>query len=144
MEFSRRALILFCASALTSTVTEASDDADLLQLIESLRTAMQTKNKVQLEILCHDQLSYGHSSGKIDDKAGFIAGAISPKWHWISLDFLDPSTKTAGDLAITRMTLVGVYEVDGGKQIPIKDGVVMVWRRESGQRKLIVRQAYKI
>ena len=144
VEFSRRALILFCASVLTSTVIEAAEDADFAQLVELLRTAMQTKNKVELEILCHDQLSYGHSSGKIDDKAGFIAGAISPKWRWISLDFLDPSTKTVGDLAISRMTLAGVYEVEGGKQITIKDGVVMVWRRESGQWKLIVRQAYKI
>jgi ketosteroid isomerase-like protein len=144
MEFTRRALILFCAWVLTSTVSKAAEGADLVQLVESLRAAMQTKDKVQLEMLCHDQLSYGHSSGKIDDKSGFIAGATSTKWHWISLDFLDPSTKIAGDLAISRTTLAGVYEVDGGKQISIKDGVVMVWRRESGQWKLIVRQAYKI
>ena len=98
MEFTRRALILFCASALTSTPSKAAEGADPVQLVESLRAAMQTKDKVQLEMLCHDQLSYGHSSGKVDDKSGFIAGAISPKWRWISLDFLDPSTKIAGDL----------------------------------------------
>ena len=144
MEFARRALILFCASTMIGTVVEAAEDADLAQLVESLRTAMETKNKAQLEVLCHDQLSYGHSSGKIDDKAGFIAGAVSPKWRWLSLDFLNSSTKVTGDLAISRVTLTGVYEVEGGKQIAIKDGVVMVWHRESGHWRLIVRQAYKV
>ncbi|MCS3447266.1 MULTISPECIES: nuclear transport factor 2 family protein [Bradyrhizobium] len=137
-------MILLCATTLANTVAKAGDDGDLAQLIESLRTAKQTKNKMQLENLCDDHLSYGHSSGKIDDKAAFVAGAMSPKWRWISLDFLDSRTKTAGDLAISRMTLAGTYEVDGSKQISIKDGVVMVWRRESGQWKLFLRQAYKI
>ena len=144
MRFDRRVLLFFCASVLTSTVVKAADDADLATLIEALRTAMQTKDKLQLEAICHDQLSYGHSSGKVDDKPSFIAAAISPKWRWLSLDFMDPSTKTAGDLAISRTTLGGVYELEGGKQVSIKDGVVMVWRWESGQWKLIVRQAYKI
>lgn len=49
---------------------------------------MLAKDKTQFNALCADELTYGHSSGKVESKAEFILGAISPKWHWNTLEFV--------------------------------------------------------
>ena len=147
MTFSRRDLATILAfsglSALTPTASiRAEDDAAIDQAIQALRQAMLAKDKAQLEVLCAEELTYGHSSGKIENKVEFIAGATNPNWHWNTLDFVQTNTKMSGDIGIARAVLTGVYEA-GGKVIPIKDGVLMVWQRQGGQWKLIERQAYK-
>ena len=147
MTFSRRDLATILAfsglSVLSPTASiAAEDDAVIGQAIEAFRQAMLAKDKAQFEVLCADDLTYGHSSGKIENKMEFIAGATNPNWHWNTLDFVQTNTKMSGDIGIARAVLTGVYEA-GGKVIPIKDGVLMVWQRQGGQLKLIERQAYK-
>ena len=146
MTFDRRALLkIACASGLTALAApvEAADDGTLVQSIEALRKAMLAKDKGQFEILCADELSYGHSSGKLESKAEFIRGATSPKWHWRSLEFVQPSTKLVGDAGIARSIMSGAYEIEGGTVKSISDGVLMVWQRQGSQWRLIARQAYK-
>ena len=147
MTFSRRDLATILAfsglSALTPTASiGAEDDAAIDQAIQALRQAMLAKDKAQFEVLCADDLTYGHSSGKIENKMEFIASATNPNWHWNTLDFVQTNTKMSGDIGIGRAVLTGVYEA-GAKVIPIKDSVLMVWQRQGGQWKLIERQAYK-
>jgi hypothetical protein len=146
MTFDRRALLkVACASGLTALAAsvEAADDGTLVQSIEALRKAMMAKDKGQFEILCADELTYGHSSGKLESKAEFITGATSPKWHWKSLEFVQPSTKLVGDAGIARSIMTGAYEIEGGTIKSISDGVLMVWQRQGSQWRLIARQAYK-
>ncbi len=146
MTLDRRALVkILCASGLTvlAASAEAGDDAALTQSIEALRKTMLAKDKSQFEMLCADELTYGHSSGKLESKAEFITGATSPKWHWKSLEFVQPSTKVVGDTGIARVIMTGVYEIEGGKVTSINDGVLMVWQRQGSQWKLLARQAYK-
>jgi ketosteroid isomerase-like protein len=148
MIFSRRSLpiILACSglSVLTSTASIAAEhDVAIDQAIEALRQAMLAKDKAQLDMLCADNLTYGHSSGKVDNKMEFIESATNPNWHWNTLDFVQTHTKLSGDIGIGRAVLSGAYEA-AGKVIAIKDSVLMVWQRQDGRWKLIERQAYKI
>jgi hypothetical protein len=146
MTLDRRALLrIACASGLTALVApvEAADDGTLGEPIEALRKAMLSKDKGQFEMLCADELTYGHSSGKLETKAEFITGATSPKWHWKSLEFLQLSTKLVGDAGIARSIMTGAYEIEGGTVKSISDGVLMVWQRQGSQWRLIARQAYK-
>jgi hypothetical protein len=143
---NRRTLtkILFASSlTLMAVSAEAGEEALLTQSIEALRKAMLAKDKGEFEKLCADELTYGHSSGKTENKAEFITGAISPKWHWKSLEFVPATMKVVGDIGIARVTMNGVYEVEGGKVSSINDSVLMVWRWQEGQWKLLARQAYK-
>ena len=104
---------------------------------------MLAKDKAQFEVLCADDLTYGHFSGKIENKLEFIASATNPNWHWNTLHFVQTNINMSGDIGIGRAVLTGVYEA-GAKVIPIEDSVLMVWGRQVGQWKLIERQAYKI
>ena len=128
---------------LVALSVEAREETVLTQSIEALRRAMVAKDKSEFEKLCADELTYGHSSGKIDNKAEFITGAISPRWRWNSLEFAPVSTRVVGDFGIARVTMSGTYEVEGGKVTSINDHVLMVWRWQDGQWKLLARQAYK-
>jgi len=146
MTLARRALLkMACASGLIAVgaPVEAADDGTLVQSIEALRKAMLVKDKEQFELLCADALTYGHSSGKTESKAEFITGATSSKWHWKSLEFVQPSTRIVGDAGIVRSIMTGAYEIEGGTVKSISDGVLMVWQRQGNQWRLIARQAYK-
>lgn len=82
MTINRRTLveILFASSlTLVAVSAEAGEEALLTQSLEALRNAMLTEDKGEFERLCADELTYGHSSGKTDNKAEFITGAASPK-----------------------------------------------------------------
>jgi hypothetical protein len=146
MTLDRRALLkIACASGVTTLAApvKAAGDGTLVQSIEALRKAMLAKDKGQFELLCADELTYGHSSGKLESKAEFITGATSPKWHWKSLEFVQTSTKLVGDAGIARAIMTGAYEIEGGTVKSISDGVLMVWQKQGSQWRLIARQAYK-
>ena len=146
MTLDRRVLLkVACASGLTALVApvEAADDETLVESIEAFRRAMLAKDKGQFEILCADELTHGHSSGKLETKAEFITGATSSKWHWKSLEFVQQRTKLVGDTGIARSIMTGAYEIEGGTVKSISDGVLMVWQRQEGQWRLVARQAYK-
>jgi Domain of unknown function (DUF4440) len=148
MTFSRRTLAtILCASGLTALATTASadngDDAALAQSVEALRNAMFGKDANQFDLLCADQLTYGHSSGQIQNKVEFITGAANPKWHWRSLEFAKPDIKIIGDIGIARVVMIGVFENTEGKATSINDGVLMVWQRQGNRWKLLARQAFK-
>jgi Domain of unknown function (DUF4440) len=122
---------------------ESADEAGLEKSVEAFRKAMLANDKSQFEMLCADQLSYGHSSGKLQDKAEFIADATSGKSHWKSLTFSKQTHKVAGDDGIARFILTGETESEG-KLNPVNIGVLMVWQKQNNQWKLLARQAYKI
>jgi len=121
----------------------AKDEASLAQAVEAFRVAMQKSDKAAFEQLCSNALSYGHSSGKVEDKATFIANATNGKSAWESIAFKDLSNKTSHDLGISRFILTGESESEG-KTNAINIGVLMVWREEEDSWKLLARQAYKL
>jgi hypothetical protein len=122
---------------------KAKDEASVTQAVEAFRVAMQKSDKAQFEALCSNQLSYGHSSGKVEDKTTFIANATNGRSVWKSISFKDVTNKVTGHDAISRFTLVGETESEG-KTTPINIGVLMVWREEDDHWKLLARQAYKL
>jgi len=96
-----------------------------------------------LEQLCADQMSYGHSAGRIETKAQFITASTSGKSTWNFINLSDQSVNAVGDSAIARHILIGETLSDG-KTTAIKIGILMVWQKQSGEWRLLARQAYRI
>lgn len=152
MQTNRRAL---AAAALLSTValgTSAAladdkkgmlNDASVATATEAFRVAMHKADRAAFDMLCSSDLSYGHSAGRIETKAEFIAASTSGKSVWKSIAFNDVTAKAVGKEAISRFTLIGQTESEG-KTNDIKIGVLMVWREEGGAWKLLARQAFRI
>ena len=123
--------------------SKKKDDASVAAAVEAFRVAMLKADKTAFEQLCSDHLSYGHSAGKIETKAEFIAASTSGKSVWKSIAFNDVTNKALDDEAISRFILIGQTESEG-KTNDIKIGVLMVWREEKDHWKLLARQAFKI
>ena len=87
-----------------SVVAESAEEAVVAQAVEALRKAMFTQEKSQLEALCAEQLSYGHSDGRVEDKAQFINGVMTRKSILKSLVLSDHTIAIVGNNAIARHT----------------------------------------
>ncbi len=75
------ALALSIQNLLASSpaLAEAGDEAAVKQNVEALREALLKADKAQLERLSADQLSYGHSDGRVQNKAEFVDGVMTRK-----------------------------------------------------------------
>ena len=104
---------------------------------------MLKADRAQFEALTADQLSYGHSAGRVETKAQFIDAATSGRSTWKFITLTDQTTQIVGTTAIVRHTLTGETERDG-KANPVKIGVLMVWHKPDGQWQLLARQAVRL
>ena len=121
---------------------QAADEQMPAEIVEAFRKAMIAGDHGAFDALCAAQLSYGHSTGKIQTKEEFIADATSGKAKWKVLEFVNVRNTVAGPNAISRFTLTGELESDG-KIIPIGIGVLMVWQKQGNAWKLLARQGFK-
>jgi ketosteroid isomerase-like protein len=148
MSLTRRHLALAGAAALgtsrllAGTPAFADSAEDVSQAVEALRKAMLAADAAQLSALVHDRLSYGHSSGKLQDKADFIDVIVSKKTIYKSITLSEPGVAVVGNNAIARHVFDGETESDG-KLGSAHIGVLQVWLKD-GSWKLLARQAYKI
>src|SRR5947209_1133338 len=131
--------LLFSSPALA----EPADEAAVKQNVDALREALLKADKAQLERLTAEQLSYGHSDGRVQNKAEFIDGVIARKATVKSLKFPDLKVAVAGDAAIARHLYEAESEMDG-KTTNTKIGILEVWQKQGGNWKLLSRQGYKL
>ena len=151
MFMSRRRLITTAALTLAASTVATSfagwaspaDEAALAKAVDTLRTAMLAADKAQLLALASDKLSYGHSSGKLENKAEYADAIAGKKAVFKTLEFKDQTVAVTGNTAIVRNTFVSDVEVDG-KVTPVKVGVMQVWQKEGEAWKLFARQAFKL
>lgn len=119
------------------------DQAAVEQAVEQLRLAMINPTKAKLDDLVTDQLSYGHSSGKIEDKAAFEEALLSGASDFVSINLVDQSVTVVDETALVRHKLLGETLTDG-KPGQVKLSVLLVWIKQKGSWKLLARQAVKI
>jgi ketosteroid isomerase-like protein len=150
MTMSRRLATTFSMGAglaliagLTNPARAAADEASVARAVEAYRKAILTKDKAALEALCAPQLSYGHSSGVIQNKEEFVAGTVNSKAVTKSLEFSNTWNSVVGDNAISRFIWTSESETDG-KLAQTKIGVMIVWVQQGGAWKILARQAYKL
>jgi Domain of unknown function (DUF4440) len=126
----------------SAAVAESADEAAVAQAIEALRKAFVGQEKTQLEALCAEQLSYGHSDGRVENKAQFINGVMTRKAILKSLTLSDHTIAIAGTAAIARHTWASESETDG-KPTSTKIGILQVWQKQDGTWKLLARQSVR-
>jgi len=150
MEMSRRDLaaagaLAFAAASLAmpSESNAAEDEAAVTKSVDDMRKAQLTQDKAKIEALCADQLSYGHSSGVVQDKAEMVNGVMTRKSKVHSIEYPELKVTVAGPAAIARHLYVSESETDG-KASTTKIGVLEVWHKQADGWKLLARQGYKL
>ena len=138
-------LILFFTlfTGMQTVYAQSGEEAAVAQAVESLRKAMFARDAKGFEALISENVSYGHSAGRIENKKEFIAAALKNKSVMKSLAFTDQTVKVTGNSAVVRNTYNAESELDG-KANTTKIGVLLVWAKEGDTWRLYARQAYRL
>ncbi len=124
-------------------MAQNKEEAAVTAAVENLRKAMIDGDKAGLQNITADQLSYGHSSGKVEDKATFVDNIVTGKSDFVTIDLTNQTIAISGDAAIVRHTLAATTN-DGGNPGSVKLNILLIWQKQKGQWKLLARQAVKI
>ncbi|MGV3684800.1 MAG: nuclear transport factor 2 family protein [Daejeonella sp.] len=130
------------AVAATATATPEDEQA-VATAVDSLNKSIVNPEKSRLENIASDALSYGHSGGKVQNKAEFVDDLINGPFDFQSVDAADQTIAVSGDNAIVRHTFIA-KATNAGAPTDIKIGILLVLRKENGDWKLLARQAFKL
>ena len=132
------------ALAVLPTIARAdsADEAAVRKAIDDLSKAILAADKAKLEALVADQLSYGHSAGRLETKKEFVDVIAGKKTIYKSITLNEPTVTVVGNNAIARHVFVVETETDG-KPSQSKVGVMQVWVKDGGAWKLLARQAFR-
>src|SRR6266545_4668437 len=96
---------IMLTGAINTTFAQGKDSTAVAAAVETMRKAMIDADKANLQKITDDQLSYGHSSGRVEDKATFIDNIVTGKSDFVTIDLTNQTIAVAGDAAIVRHTL---------------------------------------
>ena len=111
--------------------------------VESLKNAMISGSREQLQNIAADQLMYGHSGGKVEDKAAFVEAIASGKSDFVTIDLTEQTIKVSGKTAVVRHKL-SAQTNDGGKPGSVNLVIMLTFAKQSGNWKLLGRQAVRL
>lgn len=135
-------LSLFLFICVSTALAQNKAEKQVAQAVENLRQAMIDGDRMALEKIADQSLSYGHSSGQLDDKKEFVEKLVSGRSDFVSIALTEQTIIVSGNTAIVRHTLSAETN-DGGKPGQVKLKVLLVWQKNGGQWKLLARQAVK-
>lgn len=142
----RGAIALGAALALSAVIplaAHAGDAEDIAAAVEKLRAAMLAGDGAVLDSLTDDKLSYGHSNGRTETKAEFVA-SLAGKNSFKSLELTRHVVEVSGDNAIARHVFDSVNNLPDGKTSTAYITVLQVWKKSGGAWKLFARQSAPI
>lgn len=113
------------------------------ETVEKLRLAMISGNRAELTNIASDKLTYGHSSGKIENKAEFVDVLATKKSDFVTITLSNQTVEVEGNTAIVRHVLDADTN-DGGKPGKVHLGILLVFNKDNSGWKLIARQAVKL
>ena len=119
--------------------------------IEEVQQAVLIFNKAMVDStvelmkgLCAEELTYGHSSGLIQNKAEFIDDIVNGPFDFISLEAPEQTIHISGNTAIVRHIFLA-KGTNAGEPVDVRIGNMQVYQKDKdGKLKLLARQAYKL
>ena len=127
----------------TFLMAQSKDEKSLSDAVDILIQAMIRADKPVLESLTADDLSYGHSIGKIENKTQFIDAVVIGPFDYLSGNISDQTIKITKDVGVVRDVFTFKYK-NNTEEGEMKLGVLLVWQKQSGKWKLLARQGYKL
>ena len=118
----------------------SNDATAVTQAVEALHAAITCVDTAELTRLTVDELTYGHSSGRLETKAEFIEAIRSGKSGFSEIAISNQTVSVIDNVAMVRHVFQGKTLAGGGNKI----GVLTIWLRRQDQWKLIARQAVKL
>lgn len=132
-------LIAFLALSSTLSFAQSKKETAVADAVKQLTEALLSGDRESLAAIAADELTYGHSSGTIEDKAAFVEAVASGKTDFTKIDISDQTISVVGKIALVRHKM----SADLG-EVHVGLGILTVWAKQKGGWKLLARQAYRI
>jgi ketosteroid isomerase-like protein len=137
--------ILTFLLTLSISVAFAQAEKEVETAIQNLKTAMLAEDADALRNLTSPNLTYGHSSGVIENQAEFLAVFAAKKTDYQKWEISDQTITFHGkDLAIVRHRVKAEIAGANGQINKLDIGLLMIWTKEKGSWKLLARQAFRL
>ena len=136
-------LLMLLTLSGNTAFTQSKDESRVAGRVLELRRAMIDGDRKALETLTSDRLSYGHSSGLVEDKAAFIKKLVTGESDFVNMELSDQTVSVSGQTAIVRHRLDAEIK-DGGKPSKVRLQVLLVWQKHGGDWRLLARQAIRL
>lgn len=122
---------------------QSPDEAAVARAVDALSKAMIAADKGALESLTAEELSYGHSSPKVDTRASYVDSIVTGKSAFKTIDLTRQTIQVVGDIAIVRAHFSSDI-VPEGNAGHVELEMLMIWQKRGGAWKLLARQAFKV
>jgi hypothetical protein len=127
------------------TQTSPISQEDITAAVGQFIQAMLTADESILQSILSDDLVFGHSGGKVQNKSEFIAEILSKDpFTYLHIETLDQTIQLAGDAAIVRHIFTAETKNVNDEQGSLRVGNMMVWKVDNGNLRLLARQAYRL
>ena len=111
--------------------------------VTRLVNLMIKPDSLALDKMILSNLSYGHSSGKVQTKQEFIHSLLSAESDFVDIDIANQTIIIQNKTALVRHTLSAKTN---DKNVPgnVKLYILLIWSKEKTDWKLLGRQAVKV
>ena len=137
---------LFAVVVLMLVTTVSAQKAgknNLEETMRQFREAMITADSIKLVELVSEKLSYGHSSGVVDNKNAFIRKLVSGQSDFVTIELSEENILISKGVAVVRHILKAKTN-DNGKPGEVNLRILLIWQKEDKHWRLLARQAVKI
>jgi hypothetical protein len=124
--------------------SQSKQEKELTDAIEIFKKGVVDADKNLLGSITAAELVYCHSSGKVQNKAEFVAEIVSGQpLDYTSVEITEQTITFSGDVAVVRH-IYSAETMSNGTPGKLKIGNMMIWQKQKGKWKLFARQAYKL
>ncbi|HWZ04047.1 MAG TPA: nuclear transport factor 2 family protein [Mucilaginibacter sp.] len=129
----------------TSPASNSIAINEVAAAVEQLRKAMISADGAVLDLLAHDELTYGHSGGQMQNKQEFIASFTSGDSVFVDIEITGQTVRIVGNTAIVRHILTASTNDKGKGPGSVKISILLVWVGNDKQAwQLVARQAVRV
>ena len=121
----------------------SAGEKEVAAAVDHLTQAMLNRDIPELKALTCENLTYGHSSGKVQGKKDFIGDIETGKSAFKTLEMQNQTITLSGDVAFVRHHFSG-QAIKGSELIPTEIENFQVWQKQHGKWLLVGRQAFHI
>ncbi|MCB0647693.1 MAG: nuclear transport factor 2 family protein [Saprospiraceae bacterium] len=116
---------------------------NLEKAVEALRTAMVDGDRTTLTAISSENLTYGHSSGKIETQKEFVENIVNGNSNFDSIELSNQQIIIQNKTGIVRHDFYATTHDAGRSPGEVKLHIMTVWVKEGKDWKIIGRQAVR-
>ncbi|WP_339922903.1 nuclear transport factor 2 family protein [uncultured Cyclobacterium sp.] len=136
-------LFTLCFLFSSALMAQEKQVAAVESAVTELVNAMVAGDASRLEKITDSELTYGHSSGLLENQSEFIEALSSGNSNFTEINIENQTVNITGKIALVRHFLIGKTLNKGSGPEPVNLGVLTVWHKKGKSWILLARQAYK-